>query len=68
MERIEGHDIRFYERDDNLASGKILAKMEDPPVEGVGENIAEALEDLTYELHQFSKGVADAIKTETENL
>lgn len=45
MDRLEEHDVEFYERGD----GRIIAKMEDPPVEGHGNTIAEALEDLAYE-------------------
>lgn len=64
MKRLEEHDIEFYERDD----GRIVAKMEDPPVEGHGDDIAEALEDAAYEVRQFADGVSEALLESMKNL
>lgn len=58
MERLEEHDVKFYKRED----GRIVAKTEDPPVEGCGDDIAEALDDLAYEIRKFSKGVWEAFE------
>jgi len=58
MERLEEHDVKFCKRED----GRIIAKMEDPPVEGHGDDIAEALDDLAYEIRQFSEGVWEAFE------
>lgn len=60
MRKLERFSVNFYERED----GRIVAKMNDPPVEGHGDDIAEALEDLTYEIRQFSEGVFESLKTE----
>lgn len=58
MERLREHDIEFFEHDD----GRLVAKMEDPPVEGHGDDIAEALDDLAYEVRQFADGVWEAFE------
>lgn len=64
MRKLEEHSIKFYKRED----GRIVAKMNDPPVEGHGDDVAEALESLTYEIRQFSQGVFEALETEIKSL
>lgn len=64
MRKLEEHSIKFYKRED----GRIVAKMNDPPVEGHGDDVGEALESLTYEIRQFSEGVFEALETEIKSL
>lgn len=64
MRKLEEHSIKFYKRED----GRIVAKMNDPPVEGHGDDVVEALESLTYEIRQFSEGVFEALETEIKSL
>ena len=63
MERIN-HTVEFYERKD----GTLVAKMDDPPVEGHGEDLCEALSNLQYEVERFAENVheafSDIIRTE----
>lgn len=63
MKQLEEHTVKFYERDD----GKLIAKMEDPPVEGHGDDLAEALDDLQYEIIQFGAGVHEAMEDVLES-
>jgi hypothetical protein len=37
--------------------------MDDPPVEGYGHDIGEALSDLKYEVDKFGEGVHEAIES-----
>ena len=62
MERLD-HTVEFYERED----GKIVAKMDDPPIEAHGRDIRDALSDLRYEVGQFAEGVHEAFTDTIRN-
>ncbi len=60
MERLKDHTVEFYEREDAAYDCRIVAKMDDPPVEGSGKDICDALSDLRHEVRRFSEGVHEA--------
>jgi hypothetical protein len=47
---------------EDTGNGEILVKIEDPPVEGRGRDLAEALRDAAYETERFAEGVWDALE------
>lgn len=66
MDRID-HTVKFYEREDVPYDCRIVAKMDDPPVEGCGKDICDALSDLRHEISRFSEGVHEAFDEAIRN-
>jgi hypothetical protein len=50
-------DAKIKEKDD----GTVVVEIDDPPVEGYGSNVPEALRDAAYETEQFAEGVLEAL-------
>lgn len=65
MDRID-HTVKFYEREDAPYDCRIVAKMDNPPVEGCGKDICDALSVIATRLVVFLKAFTKPLTKQFE--